>query len=270
MAFRLCDEGRGIGEDSMSTDRVVVELREGVLWLTLNRPDKRNAIDSGMVEALLAGLERADLDQNIKIVAIRGAGKDFCAGVDLAELLESADKSAADNERDAALFGEVFIRIRALPKPVAAVVQGRALAGGCGLATSCDLVLAHADASFGYPEVRRGFVPAMVMTMLRRAVGEKVAYDLVATGRILTAGEAQQIGLVSRILPADSFEEDVSRLLTDMTGSSGSALALIKRQLYELDGLSFAEGIGLGARVNATARSTPDFRKAVSQFLDKK
>jgi methylglutaconyl-CoA hydratase len=254
----------------MSTDRVVAELQEGVLWLTLNRPDKRNAVDSVMVEALLAGLERGDLDRDVSVVAIRGAGKDFCAGLDLAELLESADKSLADNERDAARFGEVFVRIRALPKPVVAVVHGRALAGGCGLATSCDLVLAHADASFGYPEIRRGFVPAMVMTMLRRAAGERIAFDLVATGRILSAAEAVQIGLVSRVLPASSFDEDVRALVADMAGASSSALALIKHQLYELDGLSFEDGVALGARVNAAARNTPDFRRAVSQFLGKK
>jgi len=254
----------------MSTDRVVSELQDGVLWLTLNRPDKRNAIDSVMVEALLEALERADLDQEVRVVAIRGEGKDFCAGMDLAELLESADRSPGVNERDAARFGEVFIRIRALPKPVAAVVHGKALAGGCGLASACDLVLAHAEARFGYPEVRRGFVPAMVMAILRRAVGEKVAFDLVGTGRMLTAAEAKQIGLVSRVLPAELFEEDVGAVLSMIAAGSASALALIKRQLYEIEGLSFSDAIALGAKVNATARSTPDFARAVSQFLDKK
>ena len=254
----------------MSNDRVVSQLRDGVLWLTLNRSDKRNALDSAMIEALLEALQRADLDQDVRVVAIRGAGKDFCAGADLAELLESVGNSLADNERAAARLGEVFIRIRALPKPVAAVVHGRALAGGCGLASACDLVLAHSDASFGYTEVRRGFVPAMVMAMLRRAVGEKVAFDLVGTGRMLTAEEAMQIGLVSRVLPAELFEEDGAAVLSMMAAGSATALALIKRQLYELDGLSFTDGIALGAKVNATARATPDFERAVSQFLDKK
>jgi methylglutaconyl-CoA hydratase len=164
----------------------------------------------------------------------------------------------------------VFIRIRGLPKPVAAIVHGRALAGGCGLASACDLVLAHVDAQFGYPEVRRGFVPAMVMAMLRRAVGEKTAFDLVATGRLLTAEEAQRVGLVSRVLPAELFEEDAAALLSMMAAGSAAALALIKRQLYEIDGMRFADAIALGARVNATARSTPDFARAVSQFLDKR
>ncbi len=254
----------------MPNDRVISGFQDGALRLTLNRPEKRNALDSLMVEALLEQIDRADLDSAVRVVAIRGAGKDFCAGADLAELLESVGKPLAANEQAAARLGEVFVRIRTLPKPVVAVVRGRALAGGCGLASACDVVLAHAEASFGYPEVRRGFVPAMVMAMLRRAVGEKVAFDLVATGRVLTAEEARQVGLVSRVLPADLFEEDVGSVLSMMAAHSATALALIKRQLYELDGMSFKEGVALGARVNATARATPDFARAVEQFLDKK
>ena len=253
----------------MSTDRVLAELRDGVLGLTLNRPDKRNALDTPMVDALLAGLERADLDAAVRVVAVRGAGKDFCAGADLAELLRSAGQSAADNEAGAMHLGEVFIRMRRLPKPVVAVVHGRALAGGCGLATACDLVVAHADAVFGYPEVRRGFVPAMVMAMLTRAVGEKVAFDLVATGRMLAAEEARHAGLVARVFTAGSFEQDTAALLGELAGASASALALIKQQLYEIDGRSFEEAIALGAQVNAVARSTPDFKAAVAQFLEK-
>jgi len=173
------------------------------------------------------------------------------------------------HEAGAMRLGSVFIAMRALPKPVVAVVRGRALAGGCGLATACDLVLAHEDATFGYPEVRRGFVPAMVMAMLRRAVGEKTAFDLVATGRLLSAEEARQLGLVARVFPAASFEQDSRALLGELAGASASALGLIKRQLYEIDGRSFEEAIALGAKVNAVARSTPDFREAVGQFLNK-
>jgi len=233
----------------------------------LNRPDKRNAIDSMMVEALLQSLERAELDAAVRVVAVRGAGPDFCAGADLEELLASVARTPEENARSALHLGEVFLRMRALPKPVVAVVHGRAIAGGCGLATACDLVLARADAQLGYPEVRRGFVPAMVMAMLRRIAGEKVAFDLVATGRLLSAEEARGLGLVSRVLPAGTFEQEVAGVLTGLAGSSPTALALIKRQLYELDGRTFEEGIRLGAEVNALARTTPDFRTAIAAFL---
>jgi methylglutaconyl-CoA hydratase len=251
----------------MSETPVLESLAEGVLTVMLNRPDKRNALDSAAVEGLHAALERADLDAQVRVVALRGAGKDFCAGADLAELLASADRSMDENRANAQRLGDVFVRMRELPKPVVAVVHGRALAGGCGLATACDMVLARADAQFGYPEVSRGFVPAMVMAMLRRVTGEKVAFDLVMTGRILWAAEAQAAGLVSRVIGMDGFEADVATILGALARQSASAMALIKRQLYELDGRSFMDGVRLGADVNAVARTTPDFRRAIEAFL---
>jgi methylglutaconyl-CoA hydratase len=241
----------------------------GILTVTLNRPEKKNAISIRMIGELKAAIEEADLDAEVKVLVIRGAGEDFCAGLDLKELLASADLSPEENERRAWDLGEVFVRLRQLPKPTVAVVQGRALAGGCGLATACDLVLAQADARFGYPEINRGFVPAMVMTMLRRLVGEKIAFDLAATGRMLDAAEAERIGLVSRVLPAKTFAKDVESALASLAALSASALALTKQQFYRLDGLSFTDGIKLGARVNAVSRATPDFRAAIAAFLKK-
>jgi methylglutaconyl-CoA hydratase len=252
------------------SERLTTELDDaGVFTLHLNRPEKRNAMDTAMIEALLAALETADLDAAVNVVLLRGAGKDFCAGADLVELLASADQSQEENAASAGLLGSVFVRMRELPKPVVAVVEGRALAGGCGLATACDMILAHEAATFGYPEVQRGFVPAMVMAMLRRAVGEKVAFDLVATGRILTAAEAAQIGLVSRVIAAGDFEAQVNALAAQLATSSSTALALIKQQLYALDGRTFSDGIRLGTEVNALARSTPDFKQSIAQFLKK-
>jgi methylglutaconyl-CoA hydratase len=251
------------------TDRVLVTLAEGVLTATLNRPDKRNAIDTAMIDALLAALERADLDAAVRVVALRGAGQDFCAGMDLSELLASADHTVEQNRQAALHFGGIFVRMRRMPKPVVAVVQGRALAGGCGLATGCDLVLAAASAQFGYPEVQRGFVPAIVMTLLRRAVGEKVAFDLAATGRLLDANAAAAAGLVSRVYEDADFDEQAGDVLRALAAASPSALAFTKQQFYQLDGMTFEDGIRLGADVNAVSRSTPDFRAALTAFLKK-
>ena len=251
------------------SERVQATLEGGILTGTLNRPEKRNAIDAEMIDTLLALLERADLDAAVRVVAIRGAGRDFCAGMDLQELLASADKTLEQNRQAALHFGEIFLRMRRLPKPVVAVVQGRAHAGGCGLATGCDLVLAAESAQFGYPEVQRGFVPAIVMTPLRRTVGEKAAFDLVATGRILTASEAAALGLVSRVYEDSDFEDQVAEVLRALAGSSASALAFTKQQFYQLDGLGFEEGIRLGADVNAVSRMTPDFKSAIAAFLNR-
>jgi methylglutaconyl-CoA hydratase len=246
---------------------LLTSLNDGILTLTLNRPEKRNALDAPTIVGLTAALEQAGLDATVRVVAIRGAGKDFCAGADLEELLASADQSPEENERAAARLGAVFSAIRRLPRPVVAVVHGRALAGGAGLASACDMALAADTAQFGYPEVQRGFVPAMVMTMLRRVAGEKRAFDLVATGRLLSAAEALELGLISRVVPAADLDASAAALISQLAGSSASALALIKRLFYELDGRSFDEGIALGARVNALARAHPDFRTAIAAFL---
>jgi methylglutaconyl-CoA hydratase len=252
------------------SDSVLLQERRGaVLTLRLNRPAKRNALNAELVTALGDTLADAELDAAVRVVSIEGVGGDFCAGADLGELLASADGTLADNESDAMRLGKIFLALRALPKPVVAVVQGRALAGGAGLATACDLVLAAESASIGYPEIRRGFVPAMVMTMLRRLVGERVAFDLVATGRVLRASEALELGLVSRVVQDAALQNEAAELLGSLAGTSASALALTKQLLYGQDGLSFAEGIALGAKVNAAARATPDFRTAVAAFLDR-
>ena len=249
--------------------RVLTAADNGVMTLTLNRPDKKNAIDLRMIAELKAAIAAADLDAEVKVLALRGAGKDFCAGLDLNELLESADLTPEQNEARAWDLGEVFVKLRRLPKITVAVVEGRCLAGGCGLATACDLVIARAGSQFGYPEINRGFVPAMVMTMLRRIVGEKVAFDLAASGRTMDAAEAERLGLISRVLPAEGFDAAAESALTQLASLSASALALTKQQFYQLDGLSFEDGIRLGAQVNAVARATPDFRNAIAQFLRK-
>ncbi len=251
------------------TGPLLTSLDAGVLTLTLNRPDKRNALNTELLDQLHQSVERADLDADVRVLVIRGAGKDFCAGADLDELLASVDRSEAQNEASALRLGTLFARLRALPKPVIAMVHGRALAGGAGLATACDLIVAAADAQVGYPEIQRGFAPAMVTALLRRIVGEKVALDLVLTGRVLRAEEAERAGLISRVVPAGELERTTLGLATELARASGTALALTKRLFYELEGTSLEDGIAQGARVNALARTTPDFRDAIARFLKK-
>ena len=240
---------------------------QGVLTLTLDRPDKRNALGSALIEALHGAFESADLDADSRVVVLTGAGKDFCAGADLGELLASADAPPGANEAAALRLGTLFTRMRDLPKPIVASVRGRALAGGAGLMTACDLVIASDGAQVGYPEVLRGFVPAMVMTTLRRQLGEKLALDLALTGRLLGAEEARRWGLVSRVVPDDALERETAALASMLAGIPASALAFTKQLFYQLDGQSVDQGVALGARVNALARQTPEFRDAVGRFL---
>jgi methylglutaconyl-CoA hydratase len=249
------------------TDVLLSSLEAGVLTLTLNRPAKRNALNAELIARLHESLEQADLDAGVRVLVLRGAGKDFCAGADLDELLASAERTLGDNEASALRLGRVFLRLRELPKPVVAVVHGRALAGGAGLATACDLTLAGHSSQFGYPEIQRGFAPAMVMALLRRMVGEKVALDLALTGRVLSADEARALGLVTRVVQDGELDSQAVTLAGQLAGLSSSALGLTKKLLYQLDGLSLDEGVALGARINAVARGTPDFREAIAGFL---
>jgi len=246
-----------------------VSLRDGLLTLTLDRPDKRNALDSGLIDALHHEFERAELDADVRVVVLSGAGKDFCAGADLEELLASADRSPGENEASALRLGALFVRMRRMQKPVVAKVQGRALAGGAGLVTACDIAVAGAGAQLGYPEIQRGFVPAMVMSLLRRVTGEKTALELVLTGRVLSAEEARAVGLLARVVPDAELDREVEVLARGLADSSLTAVALTKHLFYQLDDTSLDDGVTLGARVNAFARATPACREAIARFLRK-
>lgn len=254
----------------MSSAPVLVSRNGRVATVTLNRPDKRNALDTDTVIGLASAFATLDRDADVGVIVLTGAGADFCAGADLAQLEQiAAGADAIANVQDAQQLGSLFIAMRRVSKPVVAAVRGNALAGGAGLACACDLVLAADDAAFGYPEVHLGFVPAMVMALLRRAVGEKVAFELVARGHRISAADAQRFGLVNHVFSMDTFEDDVAQYTADLAKRSASAVMLTKRLLYGMDGLSFEEAIARGAEVNALARDTEDCRAGVRRFLDR-
>lgn len=254
------------GRDSL----VVFETRGGVATLTLNRPHKRNALSSGLVAELSEGLTRADADPEVRVVALRGAGPDFCAGADLSEIAASQQKGPEAGLADARGLGEVFVRIHRMDRPVVALVRGRALGGGCGLASACDIVLAREGAIFGYPEVHLGFVPALVMAPLRRKVGEAAALELVMRGHRIGAAEAVALGLATRVLPGDDFDAAADEYLRELASRSATAIALGKRLFHGLDGVSYEEAIARGAEINAMARLTEDCRAGVRRFMDRK
>jgi len=164
---------------------------------------------------------------------------------------------------------DLFVLMRKVKIPIIAAVHGRALAGGCGLATACDIVLATESARFGYPEVKIGFVPAMVMAILRRNLTEKKSFELITQGFDFSAQEAENIGLVNRIYSEDGFEAIVEEYVNTYNHVSRSAVILSKKLLYQMDGLNFESALSLGAEVNAIARLTEDCQKGVAKFLDK-
>jgi methylglutaconyl-CoA hydratase len=246
-------------------------LRDGAIGrIVLARAPKKNAIDLEMADDLFAALAQLEGDPAVRVIHLAAYGDDFSVGADLDALERTLDAGADVHRQDAEALGRVFLAIRALMKPVVCTIRGRALAGGAGLATACDVVLAHEDAELGYPEVRVGFVPALVMTMLRRAVGEKHAADLVLSGRIVCAEEAERIGLVSRVVPAATFDDEVQATLDQISRAPTTALALTKWLFYKLDSLSFDDGIAAGVVTNVEARSTDDFRQAVRRFTERR
>jgi len=250
--------------------KILYEMRDGVARLTLNRPDKRNALDGELVGELKAAFGASAADDACRVVLLTGAGTDFCSGADLANLEKTAQNSVLDNMADARSTADLLLMMRNHPRPVIAAVQGRALAGGCGIATACDIILASQSAQFGYPEVNIGFVPAMVMAILRRSVSEKAALELVVTGETVSAARAYELGLVHRVFAGDKFLSEVEAYVAKLAAKSASAVMLSKRLLYNMDSMSFEAALQAGVEINAIARQTEDCRKGVERFLKKK
>jgi methylglutaconyl-CoA hydratase len=246
--------------------RIRVEHAGAIGRVILARPEKKNALDLTAALELQGAFRELGADAAVRVVLLTADGDDFCAGADLGALHALLDADEATHLRDAEALGDVFRLIRQIPQVVVAAVTGRALAGGAGLATACDIVLAQEHARFGYPEVRVGFVPAMVMALLRRQVGEKRAFELVATGRQVDAREAHELGLVSRVLGAARFDEAVELFLEEIAALPAESLQLTKRLFYELDDESLGDGLARGARVNVEARRSSAFREAVQRF----
>ncbi|HSI89119.1 MAG TPA: enoyl-CoA hydratase-related protein [Pyrinomonadaceae bacterium] len=249
---------------------LLTATQNGIRTLTLNRPEKRNALNSELIASLTGAMRDAGRDDSLRAVVIRGEGKDFCSGADLEELRKISSYSYEENLYDARKLVDLFTAIRTCPVPVIAAVHGRALAGGCGLATACDIVLAAATARFGYPEVKIGFVPAIVMAILRRNISEKRAFELVTRGFDFSAEEAKEMGLVNQIFPDAEFDGKVDDFAGEYSKVSASAVRLSKQLLYQMDGKNFFEAVDAGAIMNARARMTEDCKQGVSRFLKKK
>lgn len=248
---------------------VLYQVEGAIAGITLNRPEKRNALNDALVAGLKNALRQANNDAAVRVVVISGAGRDFCSGADLEALHKIADGSVAENIADARSLMELFTLMRQVAVPVVAAVRGKALAGGCGLASACDIVLASSSAQFGYPEVKLGFVPAIVMTILRRNVSEKRAFELITRGAQIGADEAKQFGMVNHIFTDEDFDTEVTAYVSVFEQMSKSAVALTKALLYQMDGMTFGDALETGVDVNVIARMTEDCQKGISKFLKK-
>jgi methylglutaconyl-CoA hydratase len=248
---------------------ILVTDMDGVRMITLNRPERRNAMTPEMQGELIAAMEEAAAS-DCSVVVFAGAGEAFCAGLDLSALQGMNDKSAAEHTEDAERIARLFRTLYELPKPTVAVVHGAAIAGGTGLATMCDFTLAAPGVKFGYTEVRIGFVPAVVSAFLVLQIGEKAARDLLLTGRLFTSEEAQRLGLVSEVVQADQLTARTLELVGQLRANSPEAMAATKRLLRAQNKAWLDVAVAEALKANAEARGTHDFREGVSAFLEKR
>jgi methylglutaconyl-CoA hydratase len=259
----------------MSTSPMVEEVIrfrvEGpAAFITLNRPDKRNALNGALVKALQEAFDRAAGLDEVRVVVLEADGKVFSAGADLAALERMQHADARENAADSTRLARLFETIYRHPKPVVARVHGHAIAGGCGLAAVCDFSLVAPDARLGFTEVRIGFVPAIVMVFVLRKLGEAAARDLMLSGRLVTAEEAAAMGLVTRVVDADRLDAEVAALVEMLaTETSGAAITLTKEMLAAVPGMELSDALDYAAEMNAQARGTADCRAGIAAFLSR-
>ncbi|HEV2489981.1 MAG TPA: enoyl-CoA hydratase-related protein [Candidatus Acidoferrales bacterium] len=253
----------------MSYKTLQFALDKEIATITLNRPDKRNAISPEMIEDLFAVLDEAERGP-ARAVILTGAGKAFCAGMDLEALRNLATQTEAQHLADAERMCKIFYRVYSFPKPIIAAVNGPALAGGTGLATLADFTLAVPEAKFGYTEVRIGFLPAVVAVFLLRQVGEKRARELLLSGRIFDATEAHRLGLVTEIVPPEKLMAAARELAESLVASSPTSLLHTKRLILRWNKAEIERDLAIAIRESAEIRRTADFREGLASFIEKR
>jgi methylglutaconyl-CoA hydratase len=241
-----------------------------VRTITLNRPERRNAMTPLMQTELVQALQAANDADGCRVVVLRGAGETFCSGLDLTYLQEMEAKSAADHRQDAERIALLFETLYTLQKPTIAVVHGAAIAGGTGLATICDLTLAATGTKFGYTEVRIGFVPALVSAYLTLQVGDKRARDLLITGRLFDADEAQRLGIVNEVMAVQDLAGRAAELAKMLASNSSESMRATKALLAQQNKVWLDKAVSLAMETNADARTTKDFHEGVAAFLEKR
>jgi methylglutaconyl-CoA hydratase len=239
-------------------------------FITMNRPDKRNALSHELVSDLQQAFANAEADSNTKVIVLRANGAAFCAGADLEYLQQLQQFSYEQNFADSTHLKKLFHQIYTLKKVVIAQIEGHAIAGGCGLATVCDFSFAVPEARLGYTEVRIGFIPALVMVFLIRKVGEGKARELLLTGSLISAEEARATGLINRIAKKEVIQEEVLKFAQQLILSNSEySMAVTKQMIAKVQSLELDDSLTFAAEMNAKARESEDCRKGISAYVSK-
>ena len=253
----------------MAYNTLQLTYEDKIALITLSRPEKRNAVSFELVSELLAALDEIERSP-AQVMIITGAGKAFCAGLDLEELKSLTGKTHEQNVQDSARMAQIFRRLYDFPRPTIAAVNGAAIAGGTGIATMCDFTLAVPEAKFGYTEVRIGFVPAIVSSVLVWQVGHKIARDLLISGRLFDAAEAYRFGLVNEVVPAEKLMARARELAAALLENSPSSMQLTKKLINGFITAQLDAQIKQAVEDNARIRTTADFREGIASFLEKR
>jgi methylglutaconyl-CoA hydratase len=253
----------------MSYQNLQLTQNSGVATITLNRPEKRNALSFQLVDELLAALDEIK-NSSAQVVILTGAGKAFCAGMDLDGLKSLVGKSHPENIKDSERIAKLFRGVYDFPLPTIAAVNGAAIAGGTGIATMCDFTLAVPNAKFGYTEVRIGFVPAVVSSMLVWQVGHKIARDLLLSGRTFDADDAYRFGLVNEVVEPERLMQRANELAGELMLNSPSSVQATKRLINGFISQQLDQQLSQAIEDNARIRSTQDFREGITSFLEKR
>ncbi len=251
-------------------EMVLFEVKERIGYITLNRPDKRNALSHELVAALKSAFKLAENDSSVKVIVLQANGEVFCAGADLAYLQQLQKFSLEENLADSNHLKELLLNIYQLKKVVIAKVQGHALAGGCGLASVCDFVFTVPEAKFGYTEVKIGFIPAMVLVFLIRKIGEKRAKHLLLSGELVQGDEAMNFGLINYLVKKNNLNNTVTEFAQKLIkNNSAQSMALTKQMIDQVQSMTLTDALDYAAKMNAEARASDDCKKGINAFLKK-
>ena len=247
------------------------EIKDRIGYITLNRPEKRNALNAELVNELKESIKLAESDKNVKVIVIKAEGKAFCAGADLEYLQNLQAFTYEENLQDSNNLMELYKMIYSSEKIFIAQVEGHAIAGGAGLATVCDFIFSVPDAKYGYTEVNIGFVPAIVSVFLTRKIGEANAKELLLTGNIISAKEASEMSIFNFIEEKDKIENAAYSFAQQLINKTSSdSLRITKQLIAKIQSLDYEDALNLAAETNAKSRETEDCKKGINAFLSKK
>lgn len=251
-------------------DFVKVKVQNRIGEVYLDRPSKRNALNAQFVQELLDTIKTLEENDDCKIIILKSTGSVFCAGADLEYLQQLQSFTFDENLEDSSHLMQLFKKIYTSKKVIIAQIEGHAIAGGCGLATVCDFAFSIPEAKFGYTEVKIGFIPAIVMVILLRKIGEAKANELLLTGDLFTAIEASDYGFVNKVYQKEIIDEEVRKFAMNLCeNTSQQSLAITKEMIGHVQGMNFNDALEYAAKQNAHSRESDDCKKGIKAFLNK-